>query len=57
MLWRKRGWVFDVALENVTLQLRIVNSRKRLNKSQSLAIIIFTYSIAFQPNGSMKDRF
>ena len=57
MLWRKRDWVVDVTLENITPQLRIVNSRKRLNKSKSLAIIIFIYSIALQPNGSMKDRF
>ena len=49
MIWRKRDWVLGISLENITPQLKIIDGR-RLNKPQSMGIIIFMYFIALQPN-------
>lgn len=56
MIWRKRGWVLGISLENVTPQLKIGDGR-RLNKPQSMGIIIFMYSIVLPPNDFMKFDF
>lgn len=56
MVWRKRDWVLGISLENVTPQLKIADGR-RLNKPQSMGIIIFIHSIALQPNDFMTFDF
>lgn len=48
--------MLGISLENVTPQLKIGDGR-RLNKPQSMGIIIFMYSIVLQPNDFMKFDF
>lgn len=48
--------MLGISLENVSPQLKIVDGR-RLNKPQSMGIIIFMYSFVLQPNDFMKFDF